>query len=195
MQFVIILYEDISAILTRHYCVLLISSVSLDTMCQFSFWTLAIVLFIGIHKTQTFDGCLCVEEFANGLQLPVELVHANDGSNRKFVVELKGIVNVYNANGTKLPEPLIDVSAKTGHLGNIAESGLTSMAFHPKFKYNGLFYMLVSTKSNQEGIDHYSNVFEFKISASDKNKADPNYSRLLLKFGQPVWTHNADQVN
>ena len=136
-----------------------------------------------------------MEEFANGLQLPVELVHANDGSNRKFVVELKGIVNVYNANGTKLPQPLIDVSAKTGYLGKIAEFGLTSMAFHPNFKNNGLFYMLVSTKSNQKGIHHYSNVFEFKISASDKNKADPNYSRLLLEFGQPKWPHDADQVN
>ena len=159
-----------------------------------SFWTLAIVLYIFIQKTRTFDGCLCVEEFANGLQLPVELVHANDGSNRKFVVELKGIVNVYYANGTKLPQPFIDVSAKTGDLDKSAESGLTSMAFHPNFKYNGLFYMLVTTKSNQKGIDHYSNLFEFKISDYDKNKADPNYSRLLLNFDQPVRTHNADQV-
>ena len=159
-----------------------------------SVWTLAILLSIGIHKTDAFDGCLCVEKFADGLQLPVDLVNANDGSNRIFVAELKGITSVYYANGTKLPEPLIDVTKKTGYIGKIAETGLTSLAFHPHFKSNGLFYALVSTQSKMKGVDHNSNLFEFKISSTDKNKADPSYARKLLTFSQPVWTHNADQV-
>ena len=168
---------------------------SLGTMVRFKFWTLAIVLLICIHKTRTFDGCLCVEEFADGLHLPVDLVHANDGSNRIFVAELNGVVYVYHANGTKLPQPFMDVSATTGHLPATSEYGLTSLAFHPNFRANGLFYALVTTESKSEVFSHYSNLFEFKISTTDRNKADPNYSRLLLNFEQARYTHNADQVN
>ena len=170
--------------------------VPLDTMLLLKFWTSVIVLFVCFYTSQCFDGCLCVEKFTDGLQLPIDLVHANDGSNRIFVAELKGIANVYYANGTKLPDPLIDVSENIGDLGKVAETGLTSLAFHPNFKSNGLFYALVSSQSKPKvkGVSHYSNMFEFKISATDINKADPNYSRKLLTFVQPAWPHNADQV-
>ena len=170
--------------------------VSFDTMILLKFCAYVILLFKCFHTSQSFDGCLCVEKFADGLQLPVDLVNANDGSNRIFVVETNGIASVYYANGTKLPEPLIDVTEKIGDLGKVTESGLTSLAFHPNFKSNGLFYALISTipKPKLKGVNHYSNLFEFKISATDINKADPNYSRKLLTFVQPMWSHNADQV-
>ena len=165
-------------------------------MILIKFWAYVILLFKCFHTSQSFDGCLCLEKFADELQLPIDLVHANDGSNRIFVAEIKGIASVYYANGTKLPDPLIDVTEKIGDLGKVTESGLSSLAFHPNFKTNGLFYALISTKQKptQKGVNHYSNLFEFKISATDINKADPNYSRQLLTFVQPMWSHNADQV-
>ena len=164
-------------------------------MCSFPYWILSILLFICIHRTRTFDGCLCVEEFVNGLELPVSLVNANDGLNRIFVAEQKGVVHIFYPDGTKIPEPFIDVSSSTGDLGKKSSAGLTDIAFHPKFRANGLFYMLVSTPTKKtKYIDHYSNLFEFKVSATDKNKADPDYSRLLLQFDQPGPTHDANKV-
>ena len=165
-------------------------------MRLFPFWILAIVLFLCIHRTRTFDGCLCVEEIANGLELPVSLVNANDGSNRIFVGELKGVVYIFYPDGTKLPEPFIDVSSLSGYLGKKSVQGLTNFAFHPNFRTNGLFYMLITTpaKKKKAGVDHYSNLFEFQISPTDKDKADPNYSRLVLQFDQPGKGHDAEQV-
>ena len=62
------------------------------------------------------------------------------------------------------------------------------------FRANGLFYMLVTTPAMTKGVHHYSNLFEYKISTTDKNKADPNYSQLVLQFDQPGRSHEADQV-
>ena len=165
-------------------------------MDWFCFSFLTIILLIFIYKTETFGGCVCVEEFANGLNLPVLFVNANDGSNRIFVGELKGVVHIFYANGTKLPDPFIDVTSRVEKLDKVTESGLSSMAFHPNFTSNGLFYMVVATKTKyfDRNVNHYSNLFEFKVSATDGNKADQNYSRLLLKFDQPVSAHNMDQV-
>ena len=165
-----------------------------NTMRSFPFWILAILLVISIHRTRTFDGCLCVEEIASDLELPVSLVNANDGSNRIFVAELKGVVSIVFPDGTKLPEPFIDVSSMSGYLGKYSNEGLTDIAFHPNFRANGLFYMLVTTPAKTKGIHHYSNLFEYKSSTTDKNKADPNYSRLVLQFDQPGPSHEADQV-
>ena len=155
------------------------------------FWTLFLIC---VHRTQTFNGCLCVEEIANGLRLPVSLVHANDGSNRIFVAEQYGVVNIFYPNGTKLPEPFINVSSKIGKLPDVSEEGITDIVFHPSFKSNGLFYMQFSTPETDGSVDHYGNLFEFKVSATDINKADPDYSRLLLRISQPFWAHNANEV-
>ena len=140
------------------------------------------------------DGCLCLEEIANKLRLPVSLVNANDGSNRIFVAEQYGAVNVLYPNGTKLDEPLIDISSRIGGLAKVSEEGVGDIAFHPNFASNGLFYMLFSTPEKKKGVDHYSNLGEFKISAKDANKADPDYFRLLLKFPEQGWAHNAERV-
>ena len=153
-----------------------------------------LILIFCVYRTQTFDGCLCVEEIANGLQLPVSLVHANDGSNRIFVAEQHGVVNIFYPNGTKLPEPFIDVSSRIGILPRGSETGVADIVFHPNVKSNGLFYMLFSTPEKNKYVDHQSNLVEFKVSATDENKADPDYSRLLLRIAQPKGSHNANQV-
>ena len=140
------------------------------------------------------NGCLCLEEIANDLRLPVSLVHANDGSNRMFIAEQYGAVNVFYPNGTKLDDPLIDISSRIGPLPKVSEEGIGDIAFHPDFASNGLFYVLFSTPEKAKGVHHYSNLAEFKISAKDVNKADPDYFRLLLKIPEHGWTHNAEKV-
>ena len=140
------------------------------------------------------DRCLCLEEIADKLRLPVSLANANDGSNRIFVAEQYGVVNILFPNGTKLNEPLIDISERIGKLAKVSEEGIGDIAFHPDFASNGLFYMLFSTPEKKENADHYSNLAEFKISANDVNKADPDYFRLLLKIPEAGWKHNAEKV-
>ena len=163
--------------------------------------TVAILAFLGRSLGQPDNGknintdrCLCLEEIADKLRLPVSLANANDGSNRIFVAEQYGAVNILFPNGTKLNEPLIDISERIGKLAKVSEEGIGDIAFHPDFASNGLFYMLFSTPEKKDAADHYSNLAEFRISANDVNKADPDYFRLLLKIPEAGWKHNAEKV-
>lgn len=153
-----------------------------------------ILILVLVKNIQTFEGCLCLEELAKDLKLPVSLVHANDGSNRLFVAELYGVVHIFHQNGTMLSEPFIDIRSRIGPLAKISEEGIGDIAFHPNFKSNGLFYMLFSTPTTITEVNHYSNLAEFRVSGNDANKADSGYFRLLLQIPQPHWPHNADKV-
>ena len=161
---------------------------------QFIACGLIIVCIPTFIAAQAFDRCLCLEKFAEDLRLPVSLISAYDGSNRMFVAEQFGQVHIFYPDGTKLPEPFVDISSRIGKLPKVSEEGLADIAFHPNFRLNGLFYILFSTPGKDE-VDNYSNLAEFKVSTTDINKADPGYFRLLLQIAQPNWPHNAEKVS
>lgn len=119
-------------------------------------------------------GCvqLCLAEVANGLRNPVLMAHAADQTHRAFVAEQLGLVWVYLPDGSRLEEPFLDIQRivlATPWLGD--ERGFLGMAFHPKHKDNGKFYIYYSymDKNRVEKI----RISELKVLASDANKADP----------------------
>src|SRR5262249_35207327 len=68
------------------------------------------------------------------------------------------------------------------------EQGLLGLAFHPGYAQNGRFFVNY-TDSNGDTI-----VAEYKRSAGDPNKADPNPVKQLLKIAQPYANHNGGNV-
>ncbi|NXS63166.1 HIPL2 protein, partial [Brachypteracias leptosomus] len=140
-------------------------------------------------------GCLhlCLTEVANGLRNPVLMVHANDHTHRMFIAEQVGVIWVYLPDGGRLEEPFLDIKSivlATPWLGD--ERGFLGMAFHPKYKYNGKFYIYYSymDKNRVEKI----RISELKVSASDVNKADPLSERNLLELEEPAANHNGGQL-
>ncbi|KFP81761.1 HHIP-like 2, partial [Apaloderma vittatum] len=140
-------------------------------------------------------GCLhlCLTEVANGLRNPVLMVHANDRTHRMFVAEQVGVIWVYLPNGSRLEEPFLDIKnivLATPWIGD--ERGFLGMAFHPKYKYNGKFYIYYSymDKNRVEKI----RISELKVLASDVNKADPLSERNLLELEEPAANHNGGQL-
>ncbi|XP_074719872.1 HHIP-like protein 2 isoform X2 [Strix uralensis] len=126
-------------------------------------------------------GCLqlCLTEVANGLRNPVLMVHANDHTHRMFIAEQVGMIWVYLPDGSRLEEPFLDIKSivlATPWIGD--ERGFLGMAFHPKYKYNGKFYIYYSymDKNRVEKI----RISELKVLASDANKADPRSERSTL---------------
>lgn len=71
----------------------------------------------------------------SNLNYPVGMLHANDGSNRTFVVQQSGQIIAFQAKSRKV---FLDISKKLSCCG---ESGLLGLAFHPNFKDNGLFFI------------------------------------------------------
>uniref|UniRef100_A0A8D2LKK8 HHIP like 2 n=1 Tax=Varanus komodoensis TaxID=61221 RepID=A0A8D2LKK8_VARKO len=140
-------------------------------------------------------GCLqlCLREVANGLRNPVLMVHANDNTHRMFVAEQVGIIWVYLPDGSRLEEPFLDIKnlvLATPWVGD--ERGFLGMAFHPKFKDNGKFYIYYSfqDKKKVEKI----RISELTVSASDLNRADASSERNLLEIEEPAANHNGGQI-
>ncbi|KAH0622676.1 hypothetical protein JD844_025183 [Phrynosoma platyrhinos] len=140
-------------------------------------------------------GCLqlCLREVANGLRNPVLMVHANDNTHRMFVAEQVGIIWVFLPDGSRLEEPFLDIKnlvLATPWVGD--ERGFLGMAFHPKYKDNGKFYIYYSyqDKKKVEKI----RISELRVSASDINKADATTERNLLEIEEPAANHNGGQI-
>ncbi|HZB39299.1 MAG TPA: PQQ-dependent sugar dehydrogenase, partial [Beijerinckiaceae bacterium] len=87
---------------------------------------------------------LALVKVADGFNDPVGVSVANDGSGRIFVVERVGRVKVVK-DGKVNQAPFLDLT-NINPLGSdvqtgFVEQGLWSIAFHPKFKENGYFFV------------------------------------------------------
>lgn len=126
-------------------------------------------------------GCLqlCLTEVANNLRNPVLLLHSSDDTHRMFIAEQVGFVWVYLRDGSRLEQPFLDMSGEvltTPWLGD--ERGFLGMAFHPKYRDNGRFFIYYSIQVNS--ILEKVRVSEMKVSVHDMNMADP-YSERYVK--------------
>ncbi len=118
---------------------------------------------------------------------PVVFTHAGDGSDRVFVVGQKGFI--YSMpNDPKCTEPneFLDIEEHVAYDDKMNEEGLLGLAFHPKFKDNGEFFVYYTSKHEE----HLSVISRFKVDAKDKTKADPKSEQVLMTIKQPFWNHN-----
>jgi len=118
---------------------------------------------------------------------PVEYTYAQDGTNRVFVVEQAGRIRTFDnsANATSAPVYL-DIRKKVAYGG---EMGLLGLAFHPKFRENGYFYVNYTKSNPRETI-----VSRFKASSPSAMSVDPATEVVLLRFNQPYSNHNGGKV-
>ena len=117
---------------------------------------------------------------ASGLNQPVDLVDPDDGTGRMFIVQQSGQILILK-DGEVNPTPFLDIS---GQITTGTEQGLLSVAFHPQFKSNGLFYIDYTDTSGNTQIE------EWKVSADNPDVADPSSARTLLSVDQPFPNHN-----
>ena len=117
---------------------------------------------------------------ANGLDRPLDVQNAGDGSGRLFIVEQAGRIMVYQ-NGAVLPAPFLDIVQEVGSTGN--EQGLLGLAFQPDYAHNGQFFVNYTDRKGDTVIAR------FKVSA-DPNVADAASETALLHVDQPYSNHN-----
>src|SRR5205823_2712537 len=66
------------------------------------------------------------------------------------------------------------------------EEGFLGLAFHPKYRTNGEFFVFYTTKKAK-----LTNVVSrFRVSKNDPDKADPDSEEVLLRFEKPFWNHD-----
>ena len=122
----------------------------------------------------------------SGLNLPVDLGHAKDGSGRLYVVEQMGMVQVFT-NGVKSTTPFLDIRDRVNCCG---EKGLLGIAFPPDFASSRQVYVNYTTML--PGSLH-TRVSRFTLR-SDAHQADPDSEELILQFPQPYANHNGGQI-
>jgi glucose/arabinose dehydrogenase len=128
-----------------------------------------------------------LRRIVSGLEEPVFLTHAGDGSGRLFIVEQPGTIRVLHASrGALLPDPFLDLRDIVNDSGN--EQGLLGLAFHPQYSENGRFFVNYTDANGDTAIVRYT------VSASDPDRADPSSAALVLQVSQPFANHNGGNL-
>jgi len=130
------------------------------------------------------------------LDRPVWMSEAPDGSGRMFVVEQAGrIVIVPRGGDGSQTKEFLNIVNRKPYTAN--EEGLMSIAFHPGFKTNGLFYIYYNQlNANQTGqFPRRSVISEWKVSPGDPDRADMASERIVLEVPQPFSNHKGGQVS
>ncbi|OAI53921.1 glucose dehydrogenase [Planctomyces sp. SCGC AG-212-M04] len=128
---------------------------------------------------------------------PILLTNAGDGTNRVFVPLQQGQMHVFDnkpdVTATKL---FMDISDRVLYRDKENEQGFLGLAFHPKFKQNGEFFIYYTSSKIQpkEGKAAPCIVSRFKVSKDDPNKGDPNSEEQLLNIEQPFWNHDGGTI-
>jgi len=123
------------------------------------------------------------ELIAAGLNQPVGLANARDGSGRIFVIEKQGVVRVIE-DGQLAAAPFLDITPRVGSTNS--EQGLLGLAFAPDFPASRRFYV------NYTDMDGNTVISRFTVA--EDGAADPSSEEILLQIVQPARNHNGGHL-
>jgi len=121
--------------------------------------------------------------FSTGLDQPVSIAHAGDS--RLFVVGQTGYIHCIDSNGKVIEPTFLDIHERVVYGG---ERGLLGLAFHPRFRENGYFYV------NYVGAGDSTHISRFSTSKSNPEIGDPQSELKLLTIKQPFENHNGGNI-
>jgi glucose/arabinose dehydrogenase len=131
-------------------------------------------------STGEFALRLKLTRVATGLDAPVDLASTPSEPDRLYIVEQPGRIRVIE-NGRLSPQPFLDITSAVRSGG---EQGLLSVAFHPDYADNRLFYV------DYTDLDGDTRVIEFEALEGEA----PARKRELLFVEQPYANHNGGQL-
>jgi len=127
-------------------------------------------------------------EVAGGFVDPIHVASPRDGTGRLFVCERPGVIRIINKDGKVLDEPFFTNVQNT--MFQFLEEGLYCIEFDPRFKENGLFYVSYA--------DMWFNgatfIVQYKVSATDPNKADMTSARPITRIDFPYCNHHGGKI-
>jgi glucose/arabinose dehydrogenase len=140
-----------------------------------------------IYTISSFSQEIKLQFFAKGFIKPVDITSTGiAGDTRLFITEKDGRIKILTAEGTILAKPFLDIDAKVNSQAN--ERGLLGLAFHPKYKENGYFFVHYTNTSG------HSTISRFKVDSNDENSASTNSEKIIMVVNQPFNNHNAGDL-
>jgi glucose/arabinose dehydrogenase len=120
---------------------------------------------------------------------PLLLMGAGDGTDRIFAGSEYGTVQTWpNKSNADRMDTFLDIRERVQYDDRQNEEGFLGLAFHPKFKDNGEFFVYYSVKPTEEH-PHQTVVSRFRVSHDDPNRADPKSEQVLLRIDAKYWNH------
>jgi glucose/arabinose dehydrogenase len=145
-----------------------------------------------------FEPVVGLELVAEGLNAPVDLMSAGDGSGRLFIVDQIGLVRVLTAQGDLVDEPFLDIRDRViGLRPGYDERGLLGLAFHPDYEENGFFYVYYSAPLDPQapqGWNNTSHLSRFSVSQGNENRGDPGSETVILRVDEPQSNHDGGKI-
>jgi glucose/arabinose dehydrogenase len=115
------------------------------------------------------------------VEQPVHVTAPRSEPNNIYIVEKTGRIRV-RRGGSLRARPFLDIHTK---VTDGSEQGLLSMAFHPRYARNRLFYVNYTDTSGD------TRVVEYKSRGLSRS---PKRSRQILFVNQPYSNHNGGQI-
>jgi len=122
-----------------------------------------------------------VKRVKSGLSQALYVTHAPGEKNRLFIVNQNGTIRILQ-KGRLITTPFLNIRGRVSAGG---EQGLLGLAFHPKYKTNGKFYVNYTDRGGN------TKIVEFR--RRNKNRARTN-GRRLLTVRQPFVNHNGGMI-
>lgn len=126
---------------------------------------------------------ISVVEVVDGLDSPLLVTHAGDGSGRIFIVEQGGTIRIVQG-GALVPTPFLDITNLVSCCG---EQGLLGLAFPPDYSEKDYFYVNYTDNSGDTVVARYD------VSANP-NVADSDSEEVVLTVDQPYSNHNGGHL-
>jgi glucose/arabinose dehydrogenase len=124
---------------------------------------------------------------------PLLITGAGDGTNRMFVVSEYGTIHVFpNDPNAEEMKTFLDIRKQVQYDDKENEEGLLGMAFHPRYKENGQFFVYYSLRDTPN--PHITVISRFRVSKDDPNRADPNSEKVILQIKHPYWNHKGGTI-
>ena len=122
----------------------------------------------------------------NTFSFPTVITHANDGTQRLFVVEKVGRIWCIQGSNAQV-EPFLDLTDRVLSTG--FEQGLLGLAFPPGFSTNNHFYVDYTRQTDGAVV-----ISRFQLSNSNPSSGDTNSEQVLLVIPKPYNNHNGGQL-
>jgi glucose/arabinose dehydrogenase len=164
---------------------------TIGLFCVFAFISAAgssgsrAVLFPAIVPAVQAQTNIVLEPVLAGLDTPVFVTNAGDGSNRLFIVEQPGRIKVLQPGATSATL-FLDITTRVSTGG---ERGLLGLAFHPFYKNNRRFFVYYTGLPDGQLV-----VAEYRASAANPNIADMAET-MILSVPHPTFSnHNGGTI-
>jgi glucose/arabinose dehydrogenase len=147
--------------------------------------TIAFALSIRVSAQYSLvDAYPNLPNFANA----IEIVKANDGTNRLFVVQQRGLVFVFEDSPTVSErKTFLNLSSIVSPSGS--ETGLLGFAFHPNYAQNRTFFVSYTTGSPLTTV-----IARYQTSATNPDSALFSSGQVVFTETQPFSNHNGGKI-